>query len=63
MADDTAAPRSEALPELSAPGNGEAMAKRKKLLRILAIVVVSLAAIWGIWYFLTQAGRVSTANA
>ncbi|WP_374526639.1 HlyD family efflux transporter periplasmic adaptor subunit [Sphingopyxis sp.] len=63
MADDTAAPRSEALPELSAPGNGEAMAKRKKLLRILAIVVVSLAAIWGIWYFLTQAGRVSTDNA
>ena len=59
MADDTAA----ASPETSPSDNGEAMAKRKKLLRILAIVVVSIAAIWGIWYFLTQAGRVSTDNA
>jgi membrane fusion protein (multidrug efflux system) len=63
MADDTAAANSEALPESSPPENGEAMAKRKKLLRILAIVVVSIAALWGIWYFLTQAGRVSTDNA
>ena len=63
MADDTAAANTQALPEPSVPDNGEAMAKRKKLLRILAIVVVSIAAIWGIWYFLTQAGRVSTDNA
>ena len=63
MADDTAAANSEALPESSSPENSEAMAKRKKLLRILAIVVVSIAALWGIWYFLTQAGRVSTDNA
>ncbi len=63
MADDTAAANSEALPEPSSPENGEAMTKRKKLLRILAIVVVSIAALWGIWYFLTQAGRVSTDNA
>ena len=62
MAEDTAAANPEALPE-SNEANGEAMAKRKKLLRILAIVVVSIAALWGIWYFLTQAGRVSTDNA
>lgn len=62
MAEDTAAANPEALPG-SNEANGEAMAKRKKLLRILAIVVVSIAALWGIWYFLTQAGRVSTDNA
>src|SRR3546814_6711424 len=38
-------------------------AKRRKLLRILAIVVAAVALLWGIWYFLTQAGRVSTDNA
>ncbi|QNA82746.1 HlyD family efflux transporter periplasmic adaptor subunit [Sphingomonas sp. So64.6b] len=37
--------------------------KRRKLLTILAIVVVVAAAIWGLWYFLTQAGRVHTDNA
>ncbi|MCW0199004.1 HlyD family efflux transporter periplasmic adaptor subunit [Sphingopyxis sp.] len=67
MADDTAAANPQtseaALPEPASPENGAAMAKRKKLLRILAIVVVSIAALWGIWYFLTQAGRVSTDNA
>lgn len=61
MADDTAAvtPAPEEIPE----ANAEAAAKRKRLLRVLAIVVGSVAAIWGIWYFLTQAGRVSTDNA
>nr|WP_242446180.1 HlyD family efflux transporter periplasmic adaptor subunit [Sphingopyxis lindanitolerans] len=39
------------------------MAKRRKLLRLLAIAVVSIAVIWGLWYVLTQAGRVSTDNA
>ncbi len=67
MADDTAAASPQtseaALPEPAPPENGAAMAKRRKLLRILAIVVVSIAALWGIWYFLTQAGRVSTDNA
>lgn len=63
MAEDTAAAHQEALPDASPPDNGEAMAKRRRLLRILAIVVVTIAAIWGIWYFLTQAGRVSTDNA
>ncbi|NIJ38960.1 membrane fusion protein (multidrug efflux system) [Sphingopyxis panaciterrae] len=58
MADDTAAAAPDA-PE----ANGERQAKRKKLFRILAIVVVTVAALWGIWYFLTQAGRVSTDNA
>lgn len=37
--------------------------KRQKLLRILATAVVFIAALWGIWYFATQAGRVSTDNA
>ena len=55
MADETAAAETQA-PE----ANG---AKRKKLLRILAIVVVTIAILWGLWYFLTQAGRVHTDNA
>jgi membrane fusion protein (multidrug efflux system) len=37
--------------------------KRKKLFLILGIVVLVAAALWGIWYFLTQAGRVHTDNA
>lgn len=36
---------------------------RKKFLRLFALVVLALAVIWGIWYFLTQAGRVHTDNA
>lgn len=58
MADDTAA-----APETPPEANGDAMTKRKKLLRILALVVVTAGTLWGIWYFLTQAGRVSTDNA
>ncbi|WP_192648035.1 HlyD family efflux transporter periplasmic adaptor subunit [Sphingopyxis sp. OAS728] len=57
MADETAA---AATPETAPEGNG---AKRAKLLRILAIVVVTVAILWGLWYFLTQAGRVHTDNA
>ncbi len=57
MADETAA---AATPETALEGNG---AKRAKLLRILAIVVVTVAILWGLWYFLTQAGRVHTDNA
>ncbi|AYJ86377.1 HlyD family efflux transporter periplasmic adaptor subunit [Sphingomonas paeninsulae] len=38
-------------------------AKRKKLFLILAIVVAVIAILWGIWYFVTQAGRVHTDNA
>lgn len=63
MADETAAaatPAPETSSEAPLEGNG---AKRKKLLRILAIVVVTVAILWGLWYFLTQAGRVHTDNA
>lgn len=66
MAEDTAAapaqPPHES-PETASESNGAAQATRKKFLRILAIAVVSIALIWGAWYFLTQAGRVSTDNA
>lgn len=66
MAEDTAAvpaqPPHES-PETAPESNGAAQATRKKFLRILAIAVVSIALIWGAWYFLTQAGRVSTDNA
>ena len=37
--------------------------KRKRLFRIFGIVLVVIAIIWGVWYFLTQAGRVHTDNA
>ena len=37
--------------------------KRARLLRILAVVVVAAAVVGALWYFLTQAGRVSTDNA
>ena len=59
MADETAAAEQGA-PEATTEGNG---AKRKKLLSILAIVVLTVAILWGLWYFLTQAGRVHTDNA
>ncbi|MDO9370079.1 MAG: HlyD family efflux transporter periplasmic adaptor subunit [Sphingopyxis sp.] len=59
MADETAAAEAQA-PEATPEANG---GKRKKLLRILAIVVVTIAILWGLWYFLTQAGRVHTDNA
>ena len=36
---------------------------RKKLLSGLALVVLAGALIWGIWYYLTQKGRVHTDNA
>lgn len=58
MAEDTAAP-----PPHTPEENSAQPEKRKRLLRILAIAVVTIAVIWGLWYFLTQAGRVSTDNA
>ena len=45
------------------PTDGQLMDKRKKLLRLFALALLALAVIWGIWYFVTQAGRVSTDNA
>lgn len=59
MADDTAAIETEALPAT----NEARGAKRNKMLRILALVVLAAALIWGAWYFLTQSGRVHTDNA
>lgn len=64
MADETAATETGA--PHPAPDTADAQAngaKRKKLLRILAIVVVTVGVLWGLWYFLTQAGRVHTDNA
>ncbi|WP_422058831.1 HlyD family efflux transporter periplasmic adaptor subunit [Sphingopyxis sp.] len=58
MAEDTAAPTPDTPEENTAQPE-----KRKRLLRILAIAVIAIALIWGLWYFLTQAGRVSTDNA
>ncbi|PZQ20244.1 MAG: EmrA/EmrK family multidrug efflux transporter periplasmic adaptor subunit [Sphingopyxis macrogoltabida] len=58
---ETVAPETDAADDGEA--NGARLAKRKKFLRILAIVVLVAAAIWGIWYYLTQAGRVYTDNA
>ena len=37
--------------------------RRKRLLTIILIIVLVAAAVWGIWYFVTQAGRVETDNA
>ncbi|WP_422397213.1 HlyD family efflux transporter periplasmic adaptor subunit [Sphingopyxis kveilinensis] len=59
MADETAATET-GVPEVTPEANG---ARRKKLLRILALAVLAAAILWGIWYFLTQAGRVHTDNA
>ncbi len=59
MADETAAPATAA-PDATPVANG---AKRKKLFAILGIVVLTIAILWGLWYFLTQAGRVHTDNA
>ncbi|MFM2301510.1 MAG: hypothetical protein RLZZ84_1246 [Pseudomonadota bacterium] len=47
----------------TAPATGDAMDKRRKALRIFAAVLGAVALVWGIWYFLTQAGRVHTDNA
>lgn len=57
MADDTAA--TETLPV----DDSERSAKRAKLFKILGLTVLAIALIWGVWYWLTQAGRVHTDNA
>ncbi|WP_428631061.1 HlyD family efflux transporter periplasmic adaptor subunit [Sphingopyxis sp.] len=59
MADETATTPADA-PDTAAIDRG---AKRKKLFRILGLVVVTIAILWGLWYVLTQAGRVHTDNA
>ncbi len=46
------------------PGSGDAaMDRRRKALRIFGAALAVVALIWGVWYFLTQAGRVHTDNA
>ncbi len=50
-------------PATEAQPNPEALEKRRKLLRIFVLSVLGIAALWGIWYVLTQAGRVHTDNA
>jgi len=55
-----------ATPPDNAPATGagsEMREKRQKFLRIFLIALVTIAAVWGIWYFITQAGRVHTDNA
>ncbi len=59
MADETAASPTDA-PEATPP---ERTAKRSKAFRILGVVILTAAILWGLWYFLTQSGRVHTDNA
>ncbi len=59
MADETATLPTDA-PEATA---AERSAKRNKAFRILGAVVLTAAILWGLWYFLTQSGRVHTDNA
>jgi membrane fusion protein (multidrug efflux system) len=57
--DVTSAARPAALPD----GEASPSAKRKTMLTRLAFVVVVIAALWGAWYYFTQAGLVKTDNA
>lgn len=59
MTDTTSLPPEAAAPE----ADPAARDKRRKFLRLFAIALAVAAAIWGVWYFLTQAGRVHTDNA
>lgn len=47
--------------EVSPPD--ELRARKKRWFGIFAVVLLVLAAAWGLWYFLAEAGRVSTDNA
>ncbi len=65
----TAQPTAEPTAETTAQTTGDTppspptAGKRKKLLTILAVVVVVGAILWAIWYFVFEAGRVHTDNA
>ena len=61
MTDTAAAP--EGQPTEAPAANADAMEKRRKALRIFFMVLAAIALVWGVWYFLTQAGRVHTDNA
>ena len=49
--------------EADTPAANPISGRRKKLLTGLALVVLAGGLIWGIWYFVTQKGRVHTDNA
>ena len=49
--------------EADTPAANPNSGRRKKLLTGLALVVLAGGLIWGIWYFVTQKGRVHTDNA
>ena len=49
--------------EAEAPAANPNGGLRKKLLSGLGLVVVAGALIWGLWYYVTQKGRVHTDNA
>ena len=61
----TAQPTAETTAQTTedAPPSPPTAGKRKKLLTILAVVVVVGAILWAIWYFVFEAGRVHTDNA
>lgn len=65
MTENAPAMTADATAELppEAPEDGAMPGKRRKALRIFVMLVAVLAAAWGIWYFVTQAGRVHTDNA
>jgi membrane fusion protein, multidrug efflux system len=50
-------------PEQAQTNPPSSTGRRKSLLRLLAAAVAIAAALWGMWYFISQAGRVSTENA
>jgi len=54
---------SAAVPAALADDEASPLAKRKTMLTRLAYVVVVIAALWGVWYYFTQAGLVKTDNA
>jgi membrane fusion protein, multidrug efflux system len=62
MADASTAEINAAVTQVEAPAL-VTPSKRARLLRLLGIAVVVAALLWGIWYYVTQAGRVETDNA
>ncbi|MEN9717270.1 MAG: Hemolysin [Pseudomonadota bacterium] len=50
-------------PDVVTAGDPAMLDKRRKFLRGFALVLGCAAAVWGVWYGLTQAGRVHTDNA
>lgn len=62
MADASSAEMTVAEPPAETPAV-VGQSKRARLLRILVLVVALAAVLWGIWYYVTQAGRVETDNA